>query len=104
MGYIWLRIRQEETLERRGLTVTVEDNGIGRERSARYKTAEHIEYQSKGMTVTADRIRMINAAYGGDIRVEVLDLEDAAGQPAGTRVVMQFRGFDNLHPNQKENA
>jgi ligand-binding sensor domain-containing protein len=102
MGYIWVRIRQDQPAEQGGLTVIVEDNGIGRERSARYKTAEHIEYQSKGMTMTADRIRIINAAYGGDIRVEVSDLEDAAGQPAGTRVVMQFRGFDHLHPSQKE--
>jgi LytS/YehU family sensor histidine kinase len=104
MGYLWLRIRQDQTEGRRGLTVVVEDNGIGRERSARYKTVEHIEYQSKGMTMTEERIRMINAAYGGDIRVEVIDLEDAAGQPAGTRVVMQFRTFDNLHPSQKQTS
>jgi hypothetical protein len=86
------------------LTVIVEDNGIGRQRSEQYKTVEHIEYQSKGMTMTADRIRMINAAYGGDIRVEVSDLEDAAGGPAGTRVVMHFGGFDHFHPNQKETS
>jgi hypothetical protein len=54
--------------------------------------------------MTEERIRMINAAYGGDIRVEVIDLEDASGQPAGTRVVMQFRMFDNLHLSQKETS
>jgi hypothetical protein len=51
--------------------------------------------------MTADRIRMINASYGADIRVEVIDLKDVADQPAGTRVVMQFGDFDHLHPNQK---
>jgi len=107
MGYIRLRVSQGKEPERPvlmgcpGLTVIVEDNGIGREKSAQYKTAEHIEYQSKGMTMTADRIRMINASYGADIRVEVIDLKDAADQPAGTRVVMQFRAFDHLHSNQK---
>ncbi|HET6254681.1 MAG TPA: histidine kinase [Puia sp.] len=100
MGYIRLRIRQDILLDRRGLTVIVEDNGIGRERSAQYKTAEHIEYQSKGMTMTAERIRIINATYGGNIQVKVIDLKDASGEPAGTRVVMQFRIFD--HPSQKE--
>jgi ligand-binding sensor domain-containing protein len=104
MGYLWLRIRQDQTEGRCGLTVVVEDNGIGRDRSARYKTTEHIEYQSRGMTMTAERIRMINAAYGGDIRVEVTDLEDAAGQPAGTRVVMQFGMLDNLPQSQKETS
>ena len=98
-GYIWLRIRQDET-DRRGLVVIVEDNGIGREGAARYRTTEHIEYHSKGMTMTADRIRMINAVYGGDIRVEVTDLADPAGQPVGTRVVMQINVFDHL--SQKE--
>jgi ligand-binding sensor domain-containing protein len=101
MGKIWVRVRQEQEAEPPGLTVIVEDNGIGRERSAQYKTAEHIEYQSKGMTMTADRIRIINATYAADIRVEVIDLKDAVDQPAGTRVVMQFKAFDHLHPNQK---
>ena len=101
MGHIWLRVSQGKEPERPGLTVIVEDNGIGRERSAQYKTAEHIEYQSKGMTMTADRIRMINATYGADIRVEVIDLKDTDDQAAGTRVVMQFKAFDHLHPNQK---
>jgi len=101
MGYIRLVVRQEKEPDPPGLTLIVEDNGIGREQSAQYKTAEHIEYQSKGMTMTADRIRMINTTYGADIRVEVIDLRDAADQPAGTRVVMQFRAFDHLHPNQK---
>jgi ligand-binding sensor domain-containing protein len=101
-GYILVRMRQDQEAERQRLTIVVEDNGIGREQSAQYKTAEHIEYQSRGMTMTAERIRMINAAYGGDIRVEVVDLGDAAGLPAGTRVVMQFTLFDHLQPNQKD--
>ncbi len=100
-GFIRLLVRQEKESERPGLTVIVEDNGIGREQSAQYKTVEHIEYHSKGMTMTADRIRMINATYGADIRVEVIDLKDAADEAAGTRVVMQFGAFDHLNPNQK---
>ncbi len=69
--------------------------GSGEKKAARYKTKEHIEYQSKGMSLTADRIRIMNAAYGKDINVEVTDLEDDKGLAAGTRVVMQFLLFDN---------
>lgn len=101
-GFIWVKVRQDPATGPCGLIVIVEDNGIGRERSARYKTTEHIEYQSKGMTMTADRIRMINAAYGGDIRVEVIDLKDPDGEPAGTKVVMEFKVFDNLPVSKKE--
>lgn len=72
------------------MTVTIEDNGIGREKAASFKTREHIEYQSKGMSLTGDRIRMLNAKYGNSIRVTVSDLKDAAGKPSGTRVVLEF--------------
>ncbi len=90
-GYIRIDIKQESDR----LKITIEDNGIGRERAARYKTAEHIEYQSRGMSLTADRIRIMNTAYGKDIKVEVTDLEDDKGLPAGTRVIIQFLLFDN---------
>ena len=75
------------------LQVTVEDNGIGRKKAASYKTREHIEYQSKGMSMTADRIRTINAKYRNAILIEVTDLEDDKGEPGGTRVVLQFPDF-----------
>lgn len=79
------------------LVVTVEDNGIGRKQAAAYKTREHIEYQSRGMSLTADRIRMINMKYPEPIRIEVIDLEgDLSGSPAGTRVIMEFPLFHTL--------
>ena len=88
-GYIHIKFRRAGNR----LTVIVEDNGIGRKKAAAYKTREHIEYQSKGMTLTADRIRMINVKYQESIRTEVTDLEDEAGRPAGTRVTIEFPLF-----------
>ncbi|HXB93282.1 MAG TPA: histidine kinase [Puia sp.] len=75
------------------LIVIIEDNGIGRKKAAGYKTREHIEYQSKGMSLTADRIRTMNAKYGDSIHIEVIDLEDDAGKATGTRVILQFPLF-----------
>ncbi len=88
-GYIYIGI----SLADNKLLITVEDNGIGRKKAASYKTREHIEYQSKGMSLTADRIRMMNVKYNDSIRIEVIDLEDNREEPAGTRVVMQFPLF-----------
>jgi len=85
-GHIAITIRKSEN----GLTVTVEDNGIGRSEAARYKTAEHIEYQSRGMTLTAERIQIMNTLHGEGIRVEVEDLTDGNGIAAGTRVIVRF--------------
>jgi LytS/YehU family sensor histidine kinase len=74
------------------LVVSIRDNGIGREKAALYKTREHIEYQSKGMVLTTDRIRMINALYDRRIEVQVVDLlED--GQPGGTLVILTLPLF-----------
>jgi LytS/YehU family sensor histidine kinase len=77
------------------LTVTVEDNGIGRAMAARYKTGEHIEYQSRGMTLTAERISMMNTLHGEGIGVTVMDLIDTHGIPSGTRVTIRFPLFDS---------
>jgi len=88
-GTIWVKMQRSGDR----LVVTIEDNGIGREKAGQYKTREHIEYQSKGMSLTADRIRVINVAYGEGIKVDVTDRMDEAGRPAGTRVVMYFPLF-----------
>ena len=77
------------------LVFIIEDNGIGREQAARYKTGEHIEYQSRGMSLTADRIRLINMVYSNSIRIDVQDLKDEQGKAAGTRVVMEFPAYFN---------
>lgn len=71
------------------LTITVQDNGVGRAkamelgaRHARKKT------QSVGMKITEDRIEIINKLYDANTKVEILDLYDDAGAPAGTKVVL----------------
>jgi len=92
-GKGFIRIAIERSA--RSLTITVEDNGIGRETAARYKTAEHIEYQSRGMTLTAERISMMNTIHDEGIGVNVIDLSDDQGRPAGTRVIVRFPLFDS---------
>ena len=96
-GYIRIKLTQMDNQ----LVIIVEDNGIGRERAAQYKTGEHIEYQSKGMTLTADRIRMMNAGNEERITVEVTDLKDAQDRAAGTRVTISFPLFHIT--SQKDN-
>jgi ligand-binding sensor domain-containing protein len=90
-GYIWIQMERSST----HFTIRIEDNGIGREKASRYKTVEHIEYQSKGMTLTAERIGLMNSLYGEGIGVEVIDLKDETGAPMGTRVMVRFPLFVN---------
>jgi anti-sigma regulatory factor (Ser/Thr protein kinase) len=94
-GYIYIGFLSAEG----GLSVTVEDNGIGRQQAASYKTREHIEYQSRGMNLTADRIRLMNVKYNDGIHTEVTDLTDGSSA-AGTRVVMRFPLFHLTTQNE----
>jgi len=89
-------IRVQVTRQGDDLLFIIEDNGIGREQAAGYKTREHIEYQSRGMSLTADRIRLINMNNGSGIRVEVIDLKNSLGEATGTRVEIRFRIYNNI--------
>lgn len=68
----------------------IEDNGIGRARSAELKKAQVEHRKSEGMQITADRIELINRLYNIDTKVDVVDLVDDAGDPAGTRVIIHI--------------
>ncbi|GGA86281.1 sensor histidine kinase [Puia dinghuensis] len=101
-GHIRIHIRSSPD----SLIFVVEDNGIGREKAAGYKTVEHIEYQSRGTALTAERIGLMNTLYGEGIGVEIVDLSYEDGRPAGTRVVLRFPLFvttlkkDKYDPNR----
>ena len=88
-GHIRIIMREQGTQ----LVVIVEDNGIGRKKAMEYKSVEHIEYQSKGMGLTADRIKMISAIYECEIDVSVEDIVADNGQAQGTRVVIHLPDF-----------
>jgi len=67
--------------------VTVEDNGIGRARSAEINARKNQGgHHSLGMAITADRLALLNARAERKTRWQVTDLMDAEGHPAGTRV------------------
>lgn len=80
-GFISIRIEKVGN----DLVILIEDNGIGRMKAMEYKTREHIEYQSKGMSMTASRIKLIGAVFGAFVRVEMED-RMTNGRPEGTKV------------------
>lgn len=72
------------------LVCILEDNGIGRKAALQHKSANPIEYQSKGMSLTAERIQMLNAGNAHTIGLEIEDMEDEQQQALGTRVTIRF--------------
>ncbi len=77
------------------LVCTVTDNGIGRRRSAELKRSGPARsgpapFESVGMGVTADRLEILSSLHSGGIGVDVVDLLDERGEPAGTRVELRI--------------
>jgi hypothetical protein len=73
-----------------GIIFTIEDNGIGREAAGRYKSQQHIEYQSKGITLAQNRLEILSAGNPERITTEIIDLKDENGNATGTKVVITF--------------
>ncbi len=86
-GRIKVLLQKEEA----GLLVTVEDNGVGRVRPAvGMSGGEQGSHSPRGMSLTEDRIVILNKLYGERARLEVIDLADAAGRPTGTRIEIRL--------------
>jgi ligand-binding sensor domain-containing protein len=96
-----LRFRRDKnglvtiTVKRTGdhLVCILEDNGVGRKAAMQYKSITTINYQSKGLSLTADRITMFNKEHEHKITMQIDDLEDDNHQALGTRVTINFPVF-----------
>jgi sensor histidine kinase YesM len=79
-----------ESMQEDCLRITITDDGIGRARAMELKSLSATRHKSFGMKVTGERISLINRLYQTHTRVQVHDLTDAAGSPAGTEVVLEI--------------
>lgn len=71
---------------RKKLCITVEDNGIGRKASAEIRARRNITHTSYGSQNIEARIRVLNQIHGKKISIDIQDLHDNTGAPAGTRI------------------
>jgi sensor histidine kinase YesM len=71
------------------LVCVIDDNGVGMRKAKELKTRMHIEYQSKGMSLTTSRIQAINMMSDKKITIEFKDKFEN-GFAAGTTVVLTF--------------
>ncbi len=83
-GALSLRIKRDGD----ALRIEVEDDGIGRARAAEIKSRSALKKRSMGMSITEQRLAMIQKQQGlrCDVRVEDLVLPD--GEPGGTRITI----------------
>ncbi len=73
-------IKQNDTI-----LCTIEDNGIGRESSMEFKKNRVQQHKSMGMSITKERLDILNSSLNSTIYAEIIDLfED--GKASGTKV------------------
>ncbi len=82
---IWhgLRYKEEKgllklhfTISGNQLVITIEDDGIGLEKSREIKTKNQKVHQSRGLTNVSERIELLNKLYKTNIRFQVVDKTD----------------------------
>ncbi len=92
-GHLVIRIQRENEKT----MISIEDNGMGR----RKKIAENQEKKSLSQLLTISRIENLNRILGKeDCAIEIIDLENEAGEPAGTKVVLTFPANLNTLPDE----
>ena len=72
------------------IEITIEDDGIGREKALEFKSKSAMHQKSFGMKVTTERIDLINQMYNTNTKVEIVDLKDKTGNALGTKVILQI--------------
>lgn len=74
------------------LCCSISDNGIGREAAMALRADDpHREnHQSMGMSITLERLELLNRSGFPGHHLDIQDLKNEDGQPAGTRVLLYF--------------
>ena len=86
-----LKLIVAASLEDDYIIYTVQDNGIGREKSASYKEQNKPSHKSMGMQITLERINIHNQKLQSKGEVTVTDLFDDQGKAAGTKVQVRLK-------------
>jgi len=79
-----------DNLDNHFLQVTIEDNGIGREKSAEIKKKKLYKKESVGIQLTTERLRNFSKNFQHDYAITFKDVFDEQGMASGTRVLVKI--------------
>ncbi|NOX48026.1 MAG: tetratricopeptide repeat protein [Chlorobi bacterium] len=72
------------------LNVSIEDNGIGRKKSAEINAGKTKKDKSLSTSITNERLLHLNKGFGENIQMEIKDLYNDKGEAKGTKVVLNI--------------
>jgi len=70
---------------------TIEDNGAGRQQSSVYNNLNKPHHTSMGLQITQQRISIFNEQHNAKSTMDIEDLSDKTGNPAGTKVTVKIK-------------
>ncbi|PZR27566.1 MAG: hypothetical protein DI535_10095 [Citrobacter freundii] len=76
--------------EDNNLQIIIRDNGVGRARAAELKSRSATAHRSFGMSITHERMELINQMYNTSMSVVINDLHDEQGNATGTEVIIDI--------------
>lgn len=86
-GKLTISFEPEGTL----LKCSIEDNGVGRQKSKEIENRSLTMHSSLSEQITHERINLLNKIYAtNDFSIETVDLTDANAIPCGTRVLVRL--------------
>src|SRR5579871_687 len=89
------RLEVELSTEKKILSCTITDNGIGRAKAAAFKSKSVEKHKSMGLQMTSERLALLNEGDDERTFFDVEDIYDDEGIAAGTRVVLKIK-YKNL--------
>ncbi|RCW90400.1 tetratricopeptide repeat-containing sensor histidine kinase [Winogradskyella arenosi] len=85
-GFLKIHIQPKSKDE---ISISITDNGIGRERSKALKTENQKKHKSKGMHNIKKRVAILNEMYKDKVDVSISDFQTS--EDAGTKVVVTLK-------------
>jgi ligand-binding sensor domain-containing protein len=85
-GHLAIRLRVKDDI----LTCVITDNGVGRAVAAAASSKSAQKQKSMGIDITQQRLNLVNGRTDTGDGLEIEDLYDEQGAPAGTRVTIRI--------------
>lgn len=86
-----LQLTVTATLEGEKIKYTIQDNGVGRNKSAEYNLQNKPKHKSVGLQITAERIAQFNGEDNNKEAIVFTDLLKDNDEPNGTKVEIQIK-------------
>lgn len=86
------------------LQAEISDNGVGRSRSMEINKSKNPNHKSFATSATKSRLELLNMDKEQPIIEEIIDLEDEAGNPAGTKVILKIPQAESPLEDERPNS